>query len=123
MARRMGERHEDLAGSAAGDPNIILHSRITPGKAVCDPQPFENPLRLHHQDIPKNYGELLGRIELARGSGAHAASCNRFDTCSRSARKSRAKTLIPSASFSVAMASSLNMKRKLFSSSESFAGG
>src|SRR6202022_2430879 len=45
MARRMGQRHEDLARPAAGDPNVILHYGITPGKTVFEPQPFENPLR------------------------------------------------------------------------------
>src|SRR3984893_5485217 len=45
MARRMGQRHEDLARPAAGDPNVILHYGITAAKAVLDPQPFENPLR------------------------------------------------------------------------------
>ena len=28
MARRMGQRHEDFARPAAGDPNVILHDRI-----------------------------------------------------------------------------------------------
>src|SRR5580693_2744834 len=45
MARRMGQRHEDLARPAAGDPNVILHYGITAGKTVFEPQPFENPLR------------------------------------------------------------------------------
>src|ERR1700738_3881386 len=45
MARRMGQRHEDLARAAAGDPNVILHYGITAGKTVFEPQPFENPLR------------------------------------------------------------------------------
>src|ERR1700730_12064669 len=31
MARRMGERHENLARSGAGDPNVILHDRIAAG--------------------------------------------------------------------------------------------
>src|SRR5580700_332052 len=45
MARRMGQRHEDFARPAAGDPNVILHYGITAGKTVFEPQPFENPLR------------------------------------------------------------------------------
>ena len=45
MSRRMGQRHEDLARPAAGDPNVILHYGITAGKTVFEPQPFENPLR------------------------------------------------------------------------------
>ena len=45
MARRMGQRHEDLARPGAGDPNVILHDRIAASVAVFDPQPFENPLR------------------------------------------------------------------------------
>src|ERR1700730_5924705 len=44
MARRMGERHENLARSGVGVPNVILHDRIAAGVAVFDPQPFENPL-------------------------------------------------------------------------------
>src|SRR3984893_15525374 len=45
MARRMGQRHEDLARPAAGARNVILHYGITAGKTVFEPQPFENPLR------------------------------------------------------------------------------
>jgi hypothetical protein len=45
MARRMGERHEDLAGSCPRNPNVILHHGITAGKTVFEPQPFENSLR------------------------------------------------------------------------------
>jgi hypothetical protein len=41
MARRMGQRHEDLARPAAGDSNVILHYGITAGKTVFEPQPFE----------------------------------------------------------------------------------
>ena len=45
MARRMGQRHEDLARPGAGDPNVILHDRIAASVAVFEPQPVENPLR------------------------------------------------------------------------------
>ena len=45
VARRMGERDEDLARSGAGDPHVILHHRVAAGIAMLDPQPFENPLR------------------------------------------------------------------------------
>src|ERR1700730_14070785 len=45
MARRMGQRHEDLARPAAGDTNVILHYGITAGNTVLAPQPFENTLR------------------------------------------------------------------------------
>src|ERR1700730_2773000 len=45
MARRMGERDEDLARSSAHDPHVILHYGVTAGKVVFETQPFENPLR------------------------------------------------------------------------------
>src|SRR3977135_4063503 len=45
MATRMGQRHEDLARPAAGDPNIILHYGITAGKTVFATHTFENTLR------------------------------------------------------------------------------
>src|SRR3984893_8885740 len=44
MARRMGQRHEDLARPAAGHPNVILHYGITAGKTVFEPQPYEKTL-------------------------------------------------------------------------------
>ena len=45
MARRVRERHEDLARPGARQPHVILHDRIAAQEAVLDPQPFENPLR------------------------------------------------------------------------------
>ena len=45
VARRMGERDEDLARSGAGDPHVIFHHRVAAGIAMLHPQPFENPLR------------------------------------------------------------------------------
>jgi hypothetical protein len=45
MARRMGERDEDLARYGAHDPHVILHSCIAASKVVFEPRPFKNPLR------------------------------------------------------------------------------
>ncbi len=45
MARRMDEWHEDLARPGAGQADVILHHRVAAGKAMFEPQPFENPLR------------------------------------------------------------------------------
>jgi hypothetical protein len=44
MARRMGQRHENLARPGTRQADVILHDRIAAGVAVFDPQPFENPL-------------------------------------------------------------------------------
>ena len=44
MARRVCQRHERLAPSRPAEPDMVLHHRISAGKAMLVAQPFEDPL-------------------------------------------------------------------------------
>lgn len=55
MTRWMRQRHEGLAASRAGDPDIILHHRVATVEPVFVAQPLKDPLRrvpLLHRTSP-----------------------------------------------------------------------